>query len=145
MYSIKESITRKLYCLGSLHCLHCTGNCSCVSIFKSIVDVMLFPVTKNGRPSYQNKLKSLYVYIYVCVCVYVCVYIHVCIGNVSKCWALNKMLDFLCSIDWFLFSEKYSRASIIQTNCDQGSLVNLLFGVHENIIIKYCNWFRNDL
>jgi len=39
----------------------------------------MFPVTKNGRTSYQNKLKSLYVY--MCVCVY----IHVYIGNVNKC------------------------------------------------------------
>jgi len=47
-------------------------------MFKSIVDVMMFPVTKNGRPSYQNKLKSLYVYIYIYMCVCVCVCIHMC-------------------------------------------------------------------
>jgi len=41
-------------------------------VFEGIVDVMMFPVTKNGRTSYQNKLKSLYVYMCVCVYIYMC-------------------------------------------------------------------------
>lgn len=74
IYNNGENITKKSYFLGSLHCLNRTGNHSCVSMFESIVDVMMFPVTKSGRTSYQSKLKSLY----VCVYLYTHTHTHMC-------------------------------------------------------------------